>query len=131
MVFAKEKNTEALKEALSEGRTAVWCGNKLIGRETYLDAIFKASVKVAEPNYCQNGQTWCEIKNNSCVDIQMATTGTDKAEELILPANGTTLLKTTVKSDAGQIKLSYVVKNFLIAPDKGLPVELTIHLQKQ
>jgi len=129
LVFAKEKSVEAVKEAMREGRTAVWCGTRLIGKEKYLDAIFKASIKVAKPHYRQNDQLWCEIRNSSCMDIQMEKTGTEKAEKLILPANSVTLLKTTAKDDAGQIKLSYVVKNFLIAPDKGLPVKLSIHLQ--
>jgi hypothetical protein len=129
LVFAKEKSMEALKEALLEGRTAVWCGTQLIGREKYLDAIFKASVKVSNPYYRQKDAIWCEIKNNSCMDIQIEKAGTGRAEKLVLPANSTTLLRTGAKDKTGEVKLSYVVKNFLIAPDKGLPVELIVYLQ--
>jgi len=129
LVFAKEKSIEALKEALLEGRTVVRCGNQLIGREKYLDAIFKASIRVARPHHRQKDIIWCEIKNNLCMDIQMEKAGTAGAEGLVLPANNTTLLRTSTKDEAGKVKLSYVVKNFLIAPDKGLPVELIVPLQ--
>jgi hypothetical protein len=129
LVFAKEKSLEALKEALLEGRTAVWCGARLIGREKYLDAIFKAAVKVDKPYYRQKDTVWFEIRNNLCMDIQMKKTGTGSAEKLVLPANSTTLLSTGAKDKAGEVKLSYVVKNFLIAPGKGLPVELIVPLQ--
>jgi hypothetical protein len=129
LFFAKEKKAEALKEALLDGRTAVWHKSQLIGRGKYLDAIFKASVKVSKPYYRQKDTIWCEIKNNLCMDIQMKRAGTWGPEKLTLPANSTTLMKTKVDSKTDQVKLSYVVKNFLIAPDKGLPVDLTIPLQ--
>jgi hypothetical protein len=129
LVFAKEKTAEALKEALLDGRTAVWHKNRLIGREKYLDAIFKASVKITKPYYRQKDTIWCEIKNSSCMDIQMEKAGTERAEKLVLPANSTTLLKTKVKGEPEQAKLSYVVKNFLIAPGKGLPVDIITPLK--
>ena len=129
LVFAKEKTAEALKEALLDGRTAVWHKNQLIGREKYLDAIFKASVIVARPHHKQKDAVWLEIRNNLGMDIQMEKPGEKRAEKLTLPANSTTLLRTKADSKAEQVKLSYVVKNFLIAPDKGLPVELIVPLQ--
>jgi hypothetical protein len=50
-----------------------------------------------------------------------------------LPANITTILKAetgaTAEETPEQIELSYVTGNFLIAPDKGLPVTLTIDLK--
>jgi hypothetical protein len=129
LVFSKEKSMEALKEAMLDGRTAVWHKNQLIGREKYLDAIFKASVKIAKPHHSQKDAIWVEIKNNLGIDIQMEKAGAKRAEKLTLPANSTTLLRTKVDSKAEQVKLSYVVKNFLIAPDKGLSVNLIVPLQ--
>lgn len=129
LVFAKAKSPEALKEALLEGRTTVWHGKQLIGREKYLDAIFKASVKAAKPYYRYKDTVWFEVKNTLCIDIQLEKTGGAGPEKLTLPANSTTLLKTKVKDDAEEVKLSYTVKNFLIAPDKGLAIELIIQLQ--
>jgi hypothetical protein len=129
LVFAKEKSAEALKEALLDGRTTVWHGTQLIGREKYLDAIFKASVKVAKPHHRTKDTVWFEIKNTLGMEIQLEKTGGDGPEKINLPANSTTLLRSRAKSDAQKLKLSYTVKNFLIAPEKGLPVELIVQLQ--
>lgn len=129
LVFAKEKSAEALKEALLDKRTAIWHGTQLIGSEKYLDAIFKTSIKVAKPHHRNKDTAWFEIKNTLGIDIQMEKTGGAGPEKLTLPANSTILLRSKIKNDAQEIKLSYTVKNFLIAPEKGLPVELIVQLQ--
>ena len=40
LVFAKAKTLEAVKDALVDGRTTIWCNDQLIGRREYLQAIF-------------------------------------------------------------------------------------------
>ena len=76
---------------------------------------------------------WVEIKNNSDIDIVLEKAGTQGPDKLTLAANATTILKTGIDTKADeapeQIELSYVARNFLIAPDKGLPVTLTIRLK--
>jgi predicted metal-dependent phosphoesterase TrpH len=129
LVFAEEKNTEAVKEALQKGRTTVWFEDKLIGREKYLDAIFKASVRVGKPHYREPEMVWLEIENKSDVKIEMERTAGAGPARLLLAANGTMILELDVEEGARQVKLSYVVKNFLTAPDKGLEVVLTIPLR--
>jgi hypothetical protein len=59
----------------------------------------------------------------------MERAGTQGPEKLTLPANATTLLRSSIAEGAEQLNLSYVVRNFLIAPEKGLPVDLTIDLR--
>jgi len=129
LVFVKEKTIEGLKEALIGGRTVVWYKNRLIGSSKYLEAIFKASVQVGQPHHRYKDTIWLEIKNRSDIDIEMEKVGKQGLQKLILPANGTTILKTDVEHEATQAQLSYIVKNFQIAPDKSLPVNLTIPLQ--
>jgi hypothetical protein len=133
LVFAREKSIDAVKEALIEGRTAAWFKNQLIGREKYLDAIFKGSVEIGKPYNKYKDTTWVEIKNNSDTDIDLQRAGTLGPTQLTLPANTTTILKTGTGAKAdespAQIQLLYTAQNFLIAPDKGLPVILTIDLK--
>ncbi len=69
------------------------------------------------------------IRNVSTATMDLERAGSQGPEKLTLPANATTVLRTSVDQDAKQAKRSYVVRNFLIAPDKGLPVDLTIDLQ--
>lgn len=129
LVFMREKNAEALKEALVEGRTAVWFGKQLIGREKYLRALFKESLYIGKPYHRYRGTLWVEMKNCSDVDMDMERVGKQGPETLMLPANTTTLVKAKVDEAAEKAELSYVVRNFRITPDKGLPVSLTIDLQ--
>jgi len=126
LVFAREKTAEAIKEALTEGRTAVWFEKQLIGKSEYLQAIFRESVEIAKPHQRTRNGIWVTITNDSAIDIDMERMGTEGPETLTLPANATTLLKTGNPGGTEQLKLFYVVRNFLIAPEEGLPVELTI-----
>ena len=133
LVFAREKNIDAVKEALVEGRTAVWFKDKLIVRKKFLNAIFKESVEIGKPYIKYRDTIWVEIKNNSDIAIDLQRTGTQGPRQLTLAANATTILKTGIGAKAdeapAQIELSYIARNFLIAPDKGLPVTLTIRLK--
>jgi hypothetical protein len=129
LVFVRERSAEALKEALLDGRTAVWFKNQLIGKSKYLEALFKESVRIGKPHHRTKDAVWVTVTNASAVDIEMERVGTQGPEKLVLPANSTTLLKAGHGEGAEEVKLSYVVRNFLIAPDKGLPVDLTIDLR--
>jgi hypothetical protein len=133
LVFARQRSIDAIKEALAEGRTAAWFKNQLIGRKKYLDAIFEESVEIGKPYNKYRETIWVEIKNNSDIDIDLQRAGTLGPSQLTLAANATTILKTGtgVKAEEApaQIELSYTARNFLIAPDKGLPVTLTIQLK--
>jgi len=129
LVFARQRNAEAVKEALTEGRTAVWFENQLIGKSEYLQAIFRESVEIGKPHHRTKSAIWVTIRNDSAIDIDMERAGTQGPEKLTLPANATTLLRSSIEEGAEQLKLSYVVRNFLIAPEKGLPIEFTIDLR--
>ena len=50
-------------------------------------------------------------------------------EELLLMARSTTVIKAKVPKDTKQVELSYIAKNMLIAPEKGLPVKIVAVLQ--
>ena len=129
LVFARERTTEAIKEALTEGRTVVWFEKQLIGKSEYLEAIFRESVEIGKPHQRTRNGIWITIRNDSAIDIDMERTGTEGPATLMLPANATTLLKTGNPGGTDQLKLSYAVRNFLIAPEEGLPVDLTINLR--
>jgi hypothetical protein len=133
LVFARQRSIDAVKEALVEGRTTAWFKNQLIGREKYLDAIFKESIEISKPYNKYKDTIWIEIKNNADIDIDLKRVGTLGPTQLTLAANATTILKTGTGAEADkvpeQIEMSYTARNFLIAPDKGLPVTLTIHLK--
>ncbi|MFC1636670.1 Sb-PDE family phosphodiesterase [Planctomycetota bacterium] len=129
LVFAREKSAKALKEAIVEGRTAVWLDKQLIGRRKFLRALFKESVEIGKPYHSYRGTISVKIKNRSDIDIEMERAGKQGPRAVTLAANATTIFKTRVDKTAEVVELSYVVRNFRIAPDKGLPVSLNIDLK--
>jgi hypothetical protein len=129
LVFAKERTAESLKEALFAGRTAVWNKNQLIGTSKYLEALFNASVKIGKPYHKTKDTAWFEIKNISDIDMDMARAEKAGPLKILLPAKAVINLKLKVDDKKEEVKLAYTVKNFLIAPEKGLPVTLVLPLE--
>ncbi len=129
LVFVKERTLEALKEALLKGRTIVWFKNQLIAKEDYLDAMFDASVEVIDIDKQDNGKLVLEIANNCDLNIELRRTDNIGPKEMVLPAMEKTKIELRVGEDAENIELSYVANNMLIAPEKGLPVKLTVAIK--
>jgi hypothetical protein len=126
LVFARKKSIPALKEAIVAGRTAVWFENKVIGRQQYLDALFEAAVRISDIEYEQEKAVRFSLKNNSDLVVELRRMGRTGPRELTLPANGVTRIRVAVADIEEPVELSYAASNFLIGPDKGLPVSFTI-----
>lgn len=126
LVFARKKSIPALKEAIVAGRTAVWFENRIIGRRQYLDALFEAAVRISDIEYEQEETVRFSLKNSSDLPFELQRVGKTGPGELTLPGDGMARVKIAVASVEKPAELSYVVKNFLIGPEKGLPVTLTI-----
>ncbi|MBN2269597.1 MAG: hypothetical protein JXN61_03230 [Sedimentisphaerales bacterium] len=125
LVFAEEKTVEAVKDALVKGKTAVWYKDQLIGKEDFLDAMFKASVKVGGIKQRAWRRAEVELCNNCDLNIRMARLGDTGPDELLLPATGSVTVSLKFPKGAKQVELSYAAENMLIAPGKGLPVTIT------
>ena len=125
LVFAKERTLPAVKQALIEGRTAVWCKDQIIGKRQWLEPLFGACVEVLPSPVRHGNNVWLQIRNNCDVDIHLQRTGSVGPEHGTLLANATTWVKINVPNAADPIQLKYTVTNFLIAPDTGLPVVLS------
>lgn len=128
LVFARDRDIVAVKEALVAGRTAVWYQNQLIGGRKYLDAMFRAVVQVAEPSRREGETVWVAITNNGEMDIRMRRSGSVGPATLTLPAKTTNIMQAKVGREEKTAKLSYIVENLLIGREKGLPVTLTVAL---
>lgn len=136
LVFAKEKTTAGIKEALEAGRTVVYHGEHLIGVETYLAALFANSVTVLNPEITivGNQSTPIFIKNSSDIPYRLGANGT--VPEIAMPASlvlyaGTIVqfnIKATSETTRGkkELVLPYIVENLLVEPGRGLAVDIKI-----
>jgi hypothetical protein len=125
-VFVKEKTIPAIKEALIAGRTAVWFENKVIARKEYAEALFQAAVRVTNVERDGNKVVRFTVRNDSDLPIELQRTGKLGPQELKLPANSSARIMIKAEDVEKQIELPYTATNFLAAPEKGLPVKLTI-----
>lgn len=132
LVFAAERTVESIKEALFAERTAVWHENQLIGRAEYLKPLFDRCVTVSKPHYVNRKNTaFFEVANNALIDLELKRTGKSGPAALTLPARSTIIARVNLSDDRKAVKLSYTVSNFLIAPEKGLPVEFTLSVKEK
>jgi hypothetical protein len=138
LVFVKEKSEKAVKDALFARRTAVYYNNLLIGEEKYLKPIFHQSIEIMNPEVSLKGKSSAYIQIHNESDISFELTAEGEVEGLSTPnaltlhAGKTVLFAIRGKSDdlSGTEKIiaHYRVNNLLIAPGKGLPVELEIEV---
>ncbi len=126
LVFAKERTVASIHEALQSGRTAVWLENRLVGRMEYLKPLFDRCVKVLKSYYVKNGTVFFELTNNGLIDLELKKSGEFGPEMIIVPARSEIIVKVKVPKDVDAVTLSYRVENFLIEPNKGLPVEFNL-----
>jgi hypothetical protein len=126
LVFAKERSVDSLKEALMAGRTVVWCKDQLIGRQEWLEPLFKASVEVKPPHQGSKDAVWVEIVNRCEADLQLERVGKVGPATIKLPALSSIVVKIGTAKPGEPQQLSYTVKNLLVAPGTGLKVTLPI-----
>lgn len=70
LVFAKERTTDGIREALDAGRTAILFDNTIVGREDILQQLAQAIMDV---KYLNDKKTSAEIANNSDVELHIST----------------------------------------------------------
>lgn len=129
LVFAEEKTRESIKKALVRGRTAVWYKDQLIGREDFLDAIFRASVKVEDVQRKGAHELHLAIKNTCDLDIRLRRIGSMGPERVLLPAMGKAILKVKAPKQSDHVAMFFTAENMLVAPQKGLKVTMTAQLK--
>jgi hypothetical protein len=125
LVFAKERSSQGIREALFQGRTAVWIGNDLYGRQAYLEPLFQRSIQVAAPHYKAKDEIRFVVTNNAFIDLTLKRVGDYGPGQISLPAHAKTIVRTKINPE-GQTQLSYRVDNLHIDPDTGLLIDWTI-----
>jgi hypothetical protein len=125
LVFAREKSIAAVKDAIENGRTAIWFEDKIIGREEYLEALFDASVRITDIER-EGKVARFTIRNNSDLPLELQRMGNVGPQALALPPGTVMRVRLNVANEEKPIEMSYVVKNFIRAPGQGLPVDLAI-----
>ena len=136
LVFATARTEDAVREALFSGRTAVYTGEILIGKEELLKLIFQNSIEIvnSDLNFTSEDTFFVQVANRSEIPFKLFSAeqpkGIQYPEEITLYPERTVILQIKVSRQAINnskgIKLPYVVNNLLINKDTGLPVEIVV-----
>lgn len=128
LVLAKERTIESVREALFAGRTAVWHGNRLIGKPENLRLIYDAAVTVSPVHFTRSNRGFFEIVNRSLMEVQLVRTGKIGPGRITIPPKSAMVEVVEFGENTGSAALEYTVENMLITPATGLPVTLNIRL---
>jgi 3',5'-nucleoside bisphosphate phosphatase len=122
LVFASGEGAESIRQALAAGRTAVWFGDRVIGRREWLAPLFDACVEVDKPHLRAGNDVWVRVRNRSPFDLKLTRTAGPGPERIELAAKTVSLMKVRLPGDDAATEFAYTVDNFLIGPGIGLPV---------
>jgi len=121
LVFAKERTSASLKEALFAGRTLVWAGDLLAGKEEYAKPFFYQSISVGKPFYDNTKNLYFEVTNNSDIPFFLINGPAGAPASITLAARSITRVTLTKTFTA---PLVYNVRNIMTGEKSVLKVEL-------
>ena len=132
LVFARERTTESIHEALLSRRTAIYFNNMLIGEEQYLRPLFEKSIEITAVKRNETGIT-ISFKNNSSLSFQLKKTAHDpeivyfRDYEIKPHSHHTITVKTPVNKNGD---VNFEITNLLVKPGKGLNCTYRLPLSK-
>lgn len=121
LVFTKERTAESLKEALFAGRTLVYAGKMIAGKEEFAKPFFYQCISVGKPYYQNNKNNYFEVTNKSDISFYLINGPEGAPASITLDANSITRI---VLSNKFIAPLVYDVKNILTGEKSVLRVEL-------
>ncbi len=123
LVFAREKSSAGIREALFAKRTVVWYKNLLLGRERDLVPLLEASLKVESATYSGLSRVLEVVFSNSSdakfvLDNKTSYTMVRDHDVIEVPAHDETSLLIRTGDQLDEVTLEFEVLNALTAPDR-------------
>ena len=135
LVFARERTPAAVKAALLAGRTVVWYGETLIGREEWMQALLAASLTVEAAGFVADSSVLnLVLSNRSDADLALRNTSDltfyNLPDTFRVPAQASTELqvKTSPLAGADVVTLAFEVLNAVTAPGEHPVVERLVSM---
>ena len=131
LVFAEEKSTEGIKQALFANRTVVWFQNLLIGRQEELMPLLEASLNISNLNYRpQTSVAEVSLTNLSDADFELRYVGdytfVYSADRIRIPAHESITVLVKPGDTLESVSLKFVVENALFAPGEHPSITLSV-----
>lgn len=135
LVFATDKSSDAIKQALFDQRTVVWFQNMLIGRAEHLNPLLQASLTLTSAFYPEGREVLSvTLSNHSDANFQLKNksvltfyTHTDFIE---VPAHKSIKLYIKSPERIKNLELEFEVLNALTAPREVATVKFSAIIQE-
>ena len=128
LIFAKERTSESIHEALKERRTAVYFEENIIGREKHLKELFENAVEWKVER--KDNTATIMFKNKSDLTFYMKNTQRDSglgySKKWTVEPHSTYAIVVNLRSDNYHGNVIFSVENFLVEPDKGMKYTIKI-----
>jgi hypothetical protein len=121
LVFANERTSESLKEAMFAGRTLVWFKDILGGKEEFAKPFFYKCIEISKPFHENTKNSYFEVTNRSDIPFYLINGPAGAPATITLAANTVTRV---VLSKKVTEPLVYDVKNVMTGETSVLKVEL-------
>lgn len=127
LIFAKDASQEAIREGLEAGRTVVWAGKYLIGKEENVKSLVEAAVELKPAHHEKNNRNnektkYYELANHSDLYLEFKLAGGSATNAVVLHPHTSFI----ITAKAGQESISYEITNTLIRSDKHLELSLSL-----
>jgi len=124
LVFAKERNTESIKEALFARRTVVVFKDKLMGKSENLVPLLESIISVSSNGYRKGTQILkMEIQNNSSANMVLQNLSdvnfTNNDDLITIPKNGKMNLEVKTLKNLESLDLKFKVLNAITSPKEN------------
>lgn len=128
LVFAKERSSESIREALLSHRTAVFYKDMLIGEEVYLKELFKNAVAIEKVDKTDKNVR-ITLKNNSGLTFRLKKGNHDPAltyfREYTIEPNSLHTLDIRLSESTQSGNVNFEITNLLVKPGKGLDYQIS------
>jgi 3',5'-nucleoside bisphosphate phosphatase len=131
LVFAKERSSSGIRDALFARRTVVWYKNLLLGRQEHLLPLLQASLRAVDAKYVAETLTvQFTLVNDSdarlLLDNRSEFTFLDSGDLIEVLPHGSIELVVKPRAQVDSIALEFTVLNALIAPKQAVTITLQL-----
>ncbi|MCH2614197.1 MAG: Sb-PDE family phosphodiesterase, partial [Opitutales bacterium] len=133
LVFAEERTTDSMKEALFDRRTVVWFKNWLIGRERDLQPLLAASLRLEDVGYRNRAILSVTITNDSDADFHLRNMSPydfhQRAATIVVPQHSSEQLMVRTAENVDSMTLEFEVLNAFVAPNETARLTLSAEVE--
>lgn len=137
LVFARDATVDGIRDALVNGRTAVWNGGSIYGSSEHLEPLFQRSIEIINPRLTirGKGRVLVQIRNRAPVDFELRLSPRlpelDVPFRVWLPAGKVVAMEARCLSErvSGEFEMAVACRVINLVAERGRPLRTALRLR--